>query len=192
MRTTNREVPPGTPNFRSVQQRKRKRTANTDESENTQTRSSTMNNTSTSVPLSKADENALPKRVKNRGYKFTSQESNQTTVNNIMGGSDSITATGKRKISTTIDVDDSTPSSYSGNQNSSKRRNLSDITNICPTVSNLQSNLQTPFTSGGCVSKISTNALSDKGKVVARDNKIKSNTRTNSCRKTLNHNLLVV
>ena len=87
------------------------------------------------------------------------QESNQTTVNNIMGGSDSITATGKRKISTTIDVDDSTPSSYSGNQNSSKRRNLSDITNICPTVSNLQSNLQTPFTSGGCVSKISTNGI---------------------------------
>lgn len=87
------------------------------------------------------------------------QESNQTTVNNIMGGADSITATGKRKISTTIDVDEVSPSSYSGNQNSSKRRNLSDITNICPTVSNLPSKLQTPFSSGSCVSKISTNGI---------------------------------
>lgn len=52
MSNTNKEVPPGSEGLIRSQQRKRKRTANTNDAENTQPKSSNFNNTSTYVPLS--------------------------------------------------------------------------------------------------------------------------------------------
>lgn len=53
MRNTNKEVPSGRKNLLSAQNRKRERTPNTNESENTLTRTANMNNITTSVSLSK-------------------------------------------------------------------------------------------------------------------------------------------
>ncbi|KAF2537056.1 hypothetical protein F2Q68_00020737 [Brassica cretica] len=122
------------------------------------------------------DQNALAKRLKSNSYKFMSQSSNQTTVSNIVGGSNNNKETLKRKRSTSIDVTEHTPSSYSSKKKCSKPGVLADITNTLPSM------LGTPSTSGSCISKISTKG---KGKVVAEDNKLKSNTRTKKCRKTL-------
>ncbi|KAG2314865.1 hypothetical protein Bca52824_017987 [Brassica carinata] len=121
------------------------------------------------------DDNALEKIFKSVSDKLMSQASNQTTMSNIIGGSDSTSATLKRKRSTKADVPDSTPTSFSGKKRCSKQAVLSDITNICSTSSTLPPKLRTHFTSGSCVSKISTNG---KGK-------LKTNTRTKSCRKIL-------
>ncbi|CAF2143698.1 unnamed protein product [Brassica napus] len=209
MTQKNEEVPPGSHSLLSSQQRKRKRRADNNESENTQPCGEASNNI-TSVPLRKAftrvlndisniptnlrsstvsigtnpandsgnvkDQNALAKRLKSNSYKFMSQSSNQTTVSNSVGGSNNNKATLKRKRSTSIDVTEHTPSSYSSKKKCSKPGVLADITNTLPSM------LGTPSTSGSCISKISTKG---KGKVVAEDNKLKSNTRTKRCRKTL-------
>ncbi|CAF1748470.1 unnamed protein product [Brassica oleracea var. botrytis] len=210
MTQKNEEVPPGSHDLISSQQRKRKRRADNNESENTQPCGEASNNISTSVPLRKAftrvlndisniptnlrfstvsigtnptndsgnvkDQKALAKRLKSNSYKFMSQSSNQTTVSNIVGGSNNNKETVKRKRSTSIDVTEHTPSSYSSKKKCSKPGVLADITNTLPSM------LGTPSTSGSCISKISTKG---KDKVVAEDNKLKSNTRTKKCRKTL-------
>lgn len=88
------------------------------------------------------------------------QPSDQTTITNIIGTSDRNSATLKRKRPTTVYVSDSTPTSFSGKKTCSKQGVLCDITNILPsTVSTLPTKLQTPFTSGSCVSKISTHGI---------------------------------
>ncbi|KAF3508721.1 hypothetical protein F2Q69_00003271 [Brassica cretica] len=135
MSNTNKEVPPGSEGLIPAQQRKRKRTANTNDEENTQPCGSNFNNTETSVPLSNvfprvlADisnihpnlpsprvnigttptndygkhESGQGKRLKSSSYKLMSQSSNQTTVSNIVGGSNYDSTVLKRKRSATID-----------------------------------------------------------------------------------------
>ncbi|KAG2278971.1 hypothetical protein Bca52824_061526 [Brassica carinata] len=190
MSNTNKEVPPGSEGLIPAQQRKRKRTANTNDEENTQPCGSNFNNTETSVPLSNVFPRVLAdisnihpnlpsprvnigttptngltimgnmsgqgKRLKSSSYKLMSQSSNQTTVSNIVGGSNYDSTVLKRKRSATIDVTDHTPT--------------------------LPLQLGTPSTNGSCVTKITTKG---KGKVLAGDNKFKSKTTTKSCRKTL-------
>ncbi|KAH0939864.1 LOW QUALITY PROTEIN: hypothetical protein HID58_007325, partial [Brassica napus] len=132
------------------------------------------------------DQNALAKRLKSNSYKFMflndpmlclwKQHNQAIKLLNSVGGSNNNKATLKRKRSTSIDVTEHTPSSYSSKKKCSKPGVLADITNTLPSM------LGTPSTSGSCISKISTKG---KGKVVAEDNKLKSNTRTKRCRKTL-------
>ncbi|CAF2271557.1 unnamed protein product [Brassica rapa] len=208
MSNTNKEVPPGSGSEDLIpsQQRKRKRTANTNDEENTQPCGSNFNNTETCVPLSNvfprvlADisnihpnmpssrvnigttptndygkhESGQEKRLKSSSYKLMSQSSNQTTVSNIIGGSNYDSTVLKRKRSATIDVTDHTPSTFSSKKRCPKSRVLTDITNVLPTPSTLPLQLGTP----------STNAKG-KGKVLAGDNKFKTKTTTKSCRKTL-------
>ncbi|KAJ4873974.1 hypothetical protein Rs2_44260 [Raphanus sativus] len=54
MKNSNKDVPPGSEDLIPTQQRKRKRRSNNNESENSQPCTSNMNNTGTSIPLSKA------------------------------------------------------------------------------------------------------------------------------------------
>ncbi|WZY78963.1 hypothetical protein YC2023_025347 [Brassica napus] len=186
MTQKNEEVPPGSHSLLSSQQRKRKRRADNNESENTQPCGEASNNI-TSVPLRKAftrvlnDISNIPTNLRSSTVSIgtnpaNAQSSNQTTVSNSVGGSNNNKATLKRKRSTSIDVTEHTPSSYSSKKKCSKPGVLADITNTLPSM------LGTPSTSGSCISKISTKG---KGKVVAEDNKLKSNTRTKRCRKTL-------
>ncbi|CAF2061624.1 hypothetical protein HID58_072245 [Brassica napus] len=206
MSNTHKEVPPGSEGLIPAQQRKRKRTANTSDEENTQPCGSNFNNTETSVPLSNvfprvlADisnihpnlpsprvnigttptndygkhESGQGKRLKSSSYKLMSQSSNQTTVSNIVGGSNYDSTVLKRKRSATIDVTDHTPYTFSSKKRCAKSGVLTYITNVLPTASTLPLQLGTP----------STNAKG-KGKVLAGDNKFKSKTTTKSCRKTL-------
>lgn len=83
------------------------------------------------------------------------QSSNQTTVSNIVGGSNSVSTTLKRKRAPVV-VDTIPPLSTSSKKRSAKSGILADITNICPTPSSLPFNRSTPSTSGSCISKIST------------------------------------
>ncbi|WZZ88457.1 hypothetical protein YC2023_117036 [Brassica napus] len=179
MTQKNEEVPPGSHDLISSQQRKRKRRADNNESENTQPCGEASNNISTSVPLRKAftrvlnDISNIPTNLRFSTVSIgtnptNAQSSNQTTVSNIVGGSNNNKETVKRKRSTSIDVTEHTPSSYSSKKKCSKPGVLADITNTLPSM------LGTPSTSG-----------SWKDKVVAEDNKLKSNTRTKKCRKTL-------
>ncbi|CAN6982162.1 unnamed protein product [Brassica oleracea var. botrytis] len=206
MSNTNKEVPPGSEGLIRSQQRKRKRTANTNDAENTQPKSSNFNNTSTYVPLSNvflrvlADisnihpnlpssrvfigttptndygkhENGQQKRLKSNSYKLMSESSNQTTVSNIIGGSNNVSTILKRKRADSIDVTDHTPSTFSSKKRGAKSGVLTDVTNVLPTASTLPFQLRTP----------STNAKG-KGKVLDGDNKFKSKTTTKSWRKTL-------
>ncbi|CAN6818879.1 unnamed protein product, partial [Brassica oleracea] len=214
MSNTNKEVPPGSEGLIRSQQRKRKRTANTNDAENTQPKSSNFNNTSTYVPLSNvflrvlADisnihpnlpssrvfigttptndygkhENGQQKRLKSNSYKLMSESSNQTTVSNIIGGSNNVSTILKRKRADSIDVTDHTPSTFSSKKRGAKSGVLTDVTNVLPTASTLPFQLRTPSTNGSCVTKISTKG---KGKVLDGDNKFKSKTTTKSWRKTL-------
>ncbi|KAH0929117.1 hypothetical protein HID58_014844, partial [Brassica napus] len=189
MSNTNKEVPPGSGSEDLIpsQQRKRKRTANTNDEENTQPCGSNFNNTETCVPLSNVFPRVLadisnihpnmPSSRVNIGTTPTNdygkhesgqekrlkstQSSNQTTVSNIIGGSNYDSTVLKRKRSATIDVTDHTPSTFSSKKRCPKSRVLTDITNVLPTP-----------TKG-------------KGKVLAGDNKFKTKTTTKSCRKTL-------
>ncbi|WZZ67623.1 hypothetical protein YC2023_078993 [Brassica napus] len=185
MSNTHKEVPPGSEGLIPAQQRKRKRTANTSDEENTQPCGSNFNNTETSVPLSNVFPRVLadisnihpnlPSPRVNIGTTPTNaQSSNQTTVSNIVGGSNYDSTVLKRKRSATIDVTDHTPYTFSSKKRCAKSGVLTYITNVLPTASTLPLQLGTP----------STNAKG-KGKVLAGDNKFKSKTTTKSCRKTL-------
>lgn len=90
----------------------------------------------------------------------TAQSSNQTTVSNSVGGSNNNKATLKRKRSTSIDVTEHTPSSYSSKKKCSKPGVLADITNTLPSM------LGTPSTSGSCISKISTKGIYCKSEIL--------------------------
>lgn len=86
--------------------------------------------------------------------------SNQSNVSNNIGGCDSISNPNlKRKRSTIRKGSDSTPSSYSGMENSAKGVVLSDITNISPSVNTCLPKHQSTFASGSCVSKISAKGV---------------------------------
>ncbi|KAF3512426.1 hypothetical protein F2Q69_00003267 [Brassica cretica] len=194
MSNTNKEVPPRSEGLIRSQQRKRKRTANTNDAENTPPKSSNFNNTSTSVPLSNvfprvlADiSNIHPNLPSSRvfiGTTPTNESSNQTTVSNIIGGSNNVSTILKRKRADSIDVTDHTPSTFSSKKRGAKSGVLTDVTNVLPTASTLPFQLRTPSTNGSCVTKISTKAKG-KGKVLDGDNKFKSKTTTKSWRKTL-------
>ncbi|XP_056854768.1 uncharacterized protein LOC130504202 [Raphanus sativus] len=208
MKNSNKDVPPGSEDLIPTQQRKRKRRSNNNESENSQPCTSNMNNTGTSIPLSKAfprvlsdisnihhkipsstisigandatdngiDENGQGKRLKRNSHKSMSQSSNQTTVNNIVGGSSNVSTTLKRKRSATKDVTDHTPSTFSRKKHNAKSGVLTDISNVLPTPTTFPGQFGTSSTS---------RSSKGKGKVLAGDDKFESITITKSVRKTL-------
>ncbi|KAG2304181.1 hypothetical protein Bca52824_032832 [Brassica carinata] len=189
---------------------KRKRRAEFDDAENIHPCSSNFDNTS--VPLSKVFPRVLAdisnvhphllsstvsirtiptndgkldtpqaKRLKRTSYNLiTIEQSNYCS--NIVGGSNNVSKTLKRKRSATIDVSDHTPSTLLKKTRGAKSGILTDITNVLPTANTLSSQLGTPSTSGSCITKISTKG---KGKVLAGDNKFETKTITESCKKTL-------
>ena len=143
------------------------------------------------------------------------ESSNQTTVSNIIGGSNNVSTILKGKRADSIDVTDHTPSTFSSKKRGAKSGVLTDVTNVLPTASTLPFQLRTPSTNGSCVTKISTKgkyyksnnyfkifsafsaigyffwletrqfSAKGKGKVLDGDNKFKSKTTTKSWRKTL-------
>ena len=143
------------------------------------------------------------------------ESSNQTTVSNIIGGSNNVSTILKGKRADSIDVTDHTPSTFSSKKRGAKSGVLTDVTNVLPTASTLPFQLRTPSTNGSCVTKISTKgkyynsnnyfkifsafsaigyffwletrqfSAKGKGKVLDGDNKFKNKTTTKSWRKTL-------
>ncbi|CAN6862562.1 unnamed protein product [Brassica oleracea] len=93
------------------------------------------------------------------------QSSNQTTVSNIIGGSNNVSTILKRKRADSIDVTDHTPSTFSSKKRGAKSGVLTDVTNVLPTASTLPFQLRTPSTNGSCVTKISTKGNNIKSKV---------------------------
>lgn len=93
------------------------------------------------------------------------QSSNQTTVSNIIGGSNYDSTVLKRKRSATIDVTDHTPSTFSSKKRCPKSRVLTDITNVLPTPRTLPLQLGTPSTNGLCVTKITNKGKYYKSKI---------------------------
>ncbi|KAH0891203.1 hypothetical protein HID58_053632 [Brassica napus] len=135
-------------------------------------------------------ENGQQKRLKSNSYKLMSESSNQTTVSNIIGGSNNVSTILKGKRADSIDVTDHTPSTFSSKKRGAKSGVLTDVTNVLPTASTLPFQLRTPSTNGSCVTKISTKetrqfSAKGKGKVLDGDNKFKNKTTTKSWRKTL-------